>query len=112
MMAYKNTIAYKESLSYWVEKYTHEIPAINLPFDHPRAAQRSHASSRKDIRIEEDTIKKIKLLGQSTNTSMVDVLIALFEVYLHKLTGQQELVFGLTTSGKLDRKSTRLNSSQ
>ncbi|PPL00243.1 non-ribosomal peptide synthetase [Parapedobacter indicus] len=99
--AYERTAAYNESLSYWVEKYTDEIPEINLPLDHPRAASRSYASFRKDSRLDQAIVKKIKELGQSTNTSMVNVLIALFEVYLHKLTGQQEFAFGLPTSGQL-----------
>ncbi|MGV3762450.1 amino acid adenylation domain-containing protein [Parapedobacter sp.] len=99
--AHERTMAYKESLSYWVEKYTDEIPEINLPLDHPHVTGRSYASFRKDCRLDEDAVKKIKDLGQSTNTSMVNVLIALFEVYLHKLTGQQEFAFGLPTSGQL-----------
>ncbi|WP_262247679.1 non-ribosomal peptide synthetase [Parapedobacter soli] len=98
---HRSSSAYQTSLSYWVEKYTHDIPEIRLPFDYSPAAKRSHASYRKDIRIEKDTVNKIKQLGQSTRTSMVDVLIALFEVYLHKLTGQREFAFGLPTSGQL-----------
>lgn len=99
--AHESTMDYQTSLSYWVEKYTREVPEINIPLDYPRTATRTYASNRKDVRIDKEIIHQLKELGQSTNTSMVNVWIALFEVYLYKVTGQHEFAFGLPTSGQL-----------
>lgn len=91
--------AYNTIENYWVNKFK-IVPEVNLPIDFPRPSQRTYASQRNDYVIDTATINHLKLVGSKAGCSFVTTLIAAFEIFLHRLTGQPETVVGLPVAGQ------------
>ncbi|MBC6612094.1 amino acid adenylation domain-containing protein [Hymenobacter sp. BT507] len=99
-LLFNRSAAYQAVESYWLGQYTDAVPAVTLPADAPRPAVRTYKSSRADYPLAPDVVAGLKALGQRHGCSFVTTLLATFEVWLHRQTGQQDLVVGLPTAGQ------------
>src|SRR5690606_10340498 len=91
---------YQQTLSYWLDKFQ-EIPEpLTLPTDRLRPDERTYKSRRDDFVLDSALVQGIKQLGASNGISLVNTLLISFEVYLSKLTGQNDIVVGLPTAGQ------------
>lgn len=90
---------FKQTENYWVDIYKNTIPVVNLPIDYPRPPLRTYQSNRLDFPFKEPLIKALKELSKKTNCSLTTVLLAAYEVFLCKTTGQKDLVTGVPVSG-------------
>jgi len=98
--ALKDSPSYKETEAYWLEQFKGSEHLLNLPVDHPRPALRTYKSHREDFVLNGELTNDIKKLGKSTGNSFVTTLLAAFEVFLHQLTGQDEVIVGLPAAGQ------------
>lgn len=98
--AFYETDEYKNIVQYWVDQYEDEVPVLNVPTDFPRPAARTYKSQRDDYAIGGDLVASIKSVGAKAGCSFVTTLLCAFEVYLHKLTGQNDIVLGLPAAGQ------------
>ncbi|TDD97457.1 non-ribosomal peptide synthetase [Flavobacterium cellulosilyticum] len=90
---------YKQIEDFWISIYKESVPIIQLPIDYSRPPLRTYNSQRLDLPIDPILINSLKQLGNSTDSSLTTTLLAAFEVFLSKLTGQKELVIGSPISG-------------
>ncbi|AKD55177.1 non-ribosomal peptide synthetase [Spirosoma radiotolerans] len=86
--------------SFWLDQYKGTVPVVDLPTDFPRPALRQYESARRDYPLKSSLALAVKQLGQKEGASFVTTLITAFEVFLHRLTGQDDLVVGLPTAGQ------------
>ncbi len=86
--------------TYWLQQFATIPVALDLPTDRPRPAFRTFDADREDEDLSLDLITPLKQLGQATGCSFMTVLLASFEVFLQRLTGQAELVVGVPTAGQ------------
>ncbi|GAB2536855.1 hypothetical protein GCM10027085_29360 [Spirosoma aerophilum] len=91
---------YQSIETFWVNQYRGSIPILDLPTDFPRPVLRTYAINRRDIQLNESLVLAVKQMSQQNGCSFVTLLIAAFEVFLHRLTGQEDLVLGLPTAGQ------------
>lgn len=91
---------YKETEQYWLNQFKGSDHFLNLPVDYPRPALRTYKSHREDLVMDGALATGIKKLGKSTGSSFVTTLLAAFEVYLQKLTGQDEIIIALPAAGQ------------
>lgn len=91
---------YKKVEDYWIKQYQDNIPQFELPTDHPRPAARTYKSQRDDYPLDRGFVSQIKNMGASLGCSFVTTLLAAFEVYIHRLTGQTDIVTGLPSAGQ------------
>ncbi|MBS2091142.1 condensation domain-containing protein, partial [Klebsiella pneumoniae] len=73
---------------------------LNLPTDFARPALRSFKGHRQDYDLNNELVAAIKKTGQKAGCSFVVTLMAAFEVLLHRLTGQDDIIIGLPTAGQ------------
>lgn len=90
---------YKQIEDFWLGIYNESVPTIELPIDYSRPPLRTYNSQRFDFPIDIKLVNSLKQLGKNAGCSLVTALLAAFEVFLSKLTGQNDLVVGLPTSG-------------
>lgn len=95
----KENNEYKQIEDFWLGIYNESVPAIELPIDFPRPSLRTYNSKRLDFPIEVNLINSLKRLGNSAGCSLATTLLAAFEVFLHKLSGQNDLIVGFPVSG-------------
>ena len=93
--------AYGESEAYWLNQFRELPPTLNVPTDSPRPVPRTYASRRADFVVDTMLAKAVKQVGLGAGSSFVGTLTAAFEVWLHQLTGQNDLVLGLPAAGQL-----------
>lgn len=91
---------YKETEKFWLEQYQGNVPIVNMPTDFPRPQIRTYKSDRLDFPIPSDLIGKLKKVGIQSGASLVVTLMAGFEVFLNRITGQDDLVLGLPAAGQ------------
>ena len=92
--------SYKETEQYWLEQFKGSDYLLDIPADYPRPALRTYKSHREDFVLDGALADEVKKLGKSTGSSFVTTLLAAFEVFLQRLTGQDEIILGLPAAGQ------------
>lgn len=90
---------YKKIEDYWLAIYKESVPVIELPIDYPRPPLRAYNSQRLDFIINANLTNSLKELADSTGCSLTTAFLVAFEVFLYKLTGQNDLIVGFPVSG-------------
>lgn len=98
--AFKLTKAYKETENYWLNLYKNDVPVVDVPTDRPRPANKTYKGHRIDHPISKQMADQLKVVGAKQGASLVTTLLAAFEVFLYKITQQDDLVVGLPASGQ------------
>ncbi|MRI02612.1 amino acid adenylation domain-containing protein [Kriegella sp. EG-1] len=97
---YINSNDYNKVVEFWVNQYKNKVPVVDLPTDFPRPAQREFKSERLDFSMDSDVLNSLKKTGVKVGSSLVSTLLASFEVFLHQLTNQEDIVVGLPAAGQ------------
>ena len=93
--AFYGSYEYRQIENYWVNQYKDDVPVLNLATDFPRPALRTYKSSRTDHKLDPYLIPALKALSNNSGCTFITTLIASFEVFLHRVTGQETFVIGL-----------------
>jgi amino acid adenylation domain-containing protein len=94
------TEEYRQTVQYWLDQFKGEVPVLDMPTDFPRPALRTYKSRRDDYPLDPTLVQAIKRLGAGAGCSMVMTLMTAFEIFLHRLTRQPDLVLGLPAAGQ------------
>ncbi len=89
-----------ETERYWLEQYADAIPILDFPTDRSRPPLRTFAAAREDWTLQPELVTDLKQLGTKFGCSFMTVLLTGFEVWLHRLTGQTDLVVGTPAAGQ------------
>ena len=92
---------YKNLEDFWLNIYKESVPIVELPIDHIRPSLRTYNSNRLDFPLDDTIINSLKNVGMNAGCSLVTTLLAAFEIFLCKLTGQNDLVVGFPSSGNI-----------
>lgn len=100
MLEYKGSEAFKRTERFWVELFKGKVPGIEVPIDYPRPEVRTLNGHRLDFELPPGLVAACRKTGVMAKTSLVNTLLCGFEIYLHKLTGQRQMVLGLPVAGQ------------
>lgn len=87
---------------YWLDLYKGPLPRLDLPTDRPRPKQKTYKGNRLDLQLTQDLVRGLKEVATRSGASFVTTLMTTFEVLLHKLTGDSDIVVGLPAAGQSD----------
>ncbi len=87
---------------YWLDLYKGSVPRLDLPTDRPRPKQKTYKGNRLDLLLSQDLVRGLKEVATRSGASFVTTLMTTFEVLLHKLTGDSDIVVGLPAAGQSD----------
>jgi amino acid adenylation domain-containing protein len=87
--------------AYWKQAFADGTPVLELPVDFPRPRLRSFASRRIDYRLEQSTYQRLVEVGAKTGVSQFATLLSAFALFLHRLSGQDDLVVGVPAAGQI-----------
>jgi amino acid adenylation domain-containing protein len=93
----EETLASEE---YWLKQFSDSVPVLNLPTDYPRPPLRSFSSKCEVRSLDQSLAVSLKQLGAKLGCSFMTTLLGAFEVFLHRLTGQTDLVVGIPSAGQ------------
>jgi amino acid adenylation domain-containing protein len=86
---------------YWSEQMAGELPVLDLPTDRPRPPVRSYEGASHCIRVSPEIRRQLRALARRHDTTLFTVLLAVYQTLLFRYTGQEELLVGCPTSGRL-----------
>ena len=98
---------YREAGDYWLRKFQHDIPVLELPVDSARPSARTYQSRRLLFSVDAPTVASFRQMTRKTGGSMAINLMALVEILLYRLTGSPDIVFGLPVAGQLETAENR-----
>jgi amino acid adenylation domain-containing protein len=88
--------------NYWLNLFKGSVPRLDLPTDRPRPKQKSYKGQRLDLDLPQQLVMGLKETATRSGASFVTTLLTVFEVLLHRLTGDSDIVVGLPAAGQSD----------
>jgi amino acid adenylation domain-containing protein len=89
-----------EHWEHWRARLEGFPTVLDLPSDHPRPARSSHRAGTFSFGLPPETAARLRGLGRDHDATLFTVLLALFQVFLHRVTGRERLLIGAPTSGR------------
>ncbi len=94
--------------SYWLNKFAGTLPVLDLPTDHPYPPLRSYQGRRQSLRLDPHVCSQVKQLSQQQGCTYFMTFLAVYALFLHRLTHQDQVVVGIPTLGRSLKRSTQL----
>ncbi|WP_040496710.1 non-ribosomal peptide synthetase, partial [Fulvivirga imtechensis] len=91
---------FDEHRSYWLQELRGELVAPELSLGKPAVSSEDKTPSIAQFMLSENTLKKLRKLASSQESTLFMVLLALVKILFYKYTGQKDLVVGTDTSGR------------
>jgi iturin family lipopeptide synthetase A len=89
----------KTHQSYWWQKLA-APPILDLPSDRNRPAIKTYHASRESIKLDAQVTKNLKLFSQQQGCTLLMTLLSVYTTLIHRLTGQDDIIVGVPTSGR------------
>ncbi|WP_308580912.1 condensation domain-containing protein, partial [uncultured Pseudomonas sp.] len=87
-------------LAYWQALLGGTQPVLALPLDHPRPAQQRFLGARQDIALEPALVAQLKALAQREGVTLFMLLLASFQLFLYRYSGQQDIRVGVPIANR------------
>ena len=91
---------------YWLEKFSDLPEPLDLPIDRPYPAERTYRGDTYEHRINRETYEAVKSAGAKLGSTLYSTLAAVYQLMLHRLTGQDDLVVCIPSAGQNDGENT------
>jgi amino acid adenylation domain-containing protein/non-ribosomal peptide synthase protein (TIGR01720 family) len=86
--------------AYWLEQYSDSIPVLDLPTDRPRPRVQTYNGLRERVTIDAALCSALKHVSMRERATLFMTLFAGYQVLLHRLTNQEDVVVGFTPAGQ------------
>ncbi|HLP44691.1 MAG TPA: amino acid adenylation domain-containing protein, partial [Candidatus Kapabacteria bacterium] len=90
----------KRQEAFWLNEFAGEIPVLELPVDYPRPAIQNFEGNRIQFEIDKESTVVLKDLTLKTGATLYMLLLALYTIFLSKLTNQEDIVTGSPIAGR------------
>jgi amino acid adenylation domain-containing protein len=87
---------------HWLTTLGTTPATLDLPTDRPRPLLRTYDATREDWLIEPALVEGLRSVGKRLGCSFVATLLATFDAFLYRLTGQTDFVIGMPAAGQAD----------
>jgi amino acid adenylation domain-containing protein len=85
---------------FWLKVFTGEIPVLSLPLDYPRPAVQSFDGHSVTFEIDASSAGALRALAAAEGTTLYMVLLAIYNIQLAKLSGQEDIIVGSPVAGR------------
>ncbi|RUT68623.1 amino acid adenylation domain-containing protein [Flavobacterium cupreum] len=85
---------------YWLGKFSDEVPALQLPYDHARTKEQSEFGDKYAINLTTNQIDQLKKMARAEGVTMYSLILAMYNVLLSKLSNQYDIVVGTPVAGR------------
>ena len=86
--------------AYWVKQFAGRSPRLELPTDRPRTQDKSYRGRTFTGRLGAEVYTALKQASAKAGCTLYVTLLSGFELLMHRLTGQDEVVVGISTAGQ------------
>ncbi len=96
----KSEIGQKQK-EYWHKKLSGELPVIQLPIDNKRTSTDYYKGDIHSFHFSEGQQSEISKFNKLHKTSMFSFFMSVYQLLLHKYSGQTDLIIGHPSSGRM-----------
>jgi amino acid adenylation domain-containing protein len=90
----------KKQEEYWLKVFSGDIPGINLPLDYPRPLLLSFKGNHVRDGLTPQQAGALKEMAAKQDATIYMVLLAIFNIFLAKLSSQDDIVVGTLVAGR------------
>lgn len=94
---------YETQLAYWKKQFATLPPVLELPTDHQRPTIQAHKAfrgSKRRLTLSKELTERLKQLCQKEEATLFMVLLAAYQILLHRYTGEEDIVVGSPIAGR------------
>lgn len=91
---------FQANKEYWLTKLGGELPRLEMPSDRARPQEFDHSGSKTNFGIGKVKSARLREMSSKYGCSMHVLLFTVYQVLLHKYTGQRDLVIGIPVSSR------------
>ena len=85
---------------FWLKEISGEIPRLNLPIDYPRPSKMTFDGDILISELNTERIQTVYRTAQINGVTLFMVLLAVYNILLAKLSGQEDIIIGTVTAGR------------
>jgi amino acid adenylation domain-containing protein len=85
---------------YWLEEFNDEVPVLELPTDYNRPPIQAYIGKRLEFELGKDITKLLYKIAKEEGATLYMVMFAVFNVFLSKISSQEDIVVGTPTAGR------------
>ncbi|MGK5092267.1 amino acid adenylation domain-containing protein, partial [Deltaproteobacteria bacterium TL4] len=97
---WESTQTFSEHSAYWKNRLSGDLPLINWPSDWARPAQRTVEGGTIHEVLSKEEVQQFRQFAKQQGVTVNVMLLALYNVFLYKLTSQHEFIIGIPVSGR------------
>jgi amino acid adenylation domain-containing protein len=94
--------ALDRQIAYWKERLAGAPPVLELPTDRPRPPVQSYRGGQRQRALPPTLRDGLRELSRREGVTLFTTLLAAFDVLLHRISGQGDLVVGTAIAGRSD----------
>jgi amino acid adenylation domain-containing protein len=88
--------------AYWCEQLAGELPPLSLLTDHPRPAALSYRGAAHNFKLTPALTHVVKAFAKQEGVTLYTLLLAVFQVLLHRYTHQNKVLVGSPMAGRTE----------
>jgi amino acid adenylation domain-containing protein len=85
---------------FWLDQLSGELPLLDLPTDSPRPPNMTFAGAMTPFELSGALVAKLSDVGKRSGATLYMVFLAAFDVFLFRLTGQDDIIIGAPIRGR------------
>jgi amino acid adenylation domain-containing protein len=97
----QSTTAFAAAEAFWKKEFADRVPVLDLPLDRPRPANRTYAGGFLLSTLPPEVTAAVKRLCTERDCTPYTLLLAAFNLLLHRLTGQDDVVVGVPSAAQV-----------
>ena len=90
---------FEKNEKYWLAQYENGVPVLDLPTDFPRPAVKTFHGAVEKISFDAEFTAQIRKAAAKQGSTFYVFMLAAYKAYLSRLTGQEDIVFGVAAAG-------------
>ena len=98
----------RQALNYWVDRFSGELPTLELPADRIRPAVQTFRGASQNVTLSSDTSALLRALSRRHGSTLFMTMLAALNAVLFRFGGDEDIVVGAPTAGRDDERVTGL----
>ncbi len=90
----------KKQERYWIDRFSNEIPILNMPIDFARPSVQSFVGNSVNSVIDVELAKELNKVAKKAGCTMHMLLLSGINILLSKYTGQEDIIVGTPIAGR------------
>ncbi|WBW95744.1 non-ribosomal peptide synthetase [Oceanirhabdus sp. W0125-5] len=90
----------KKQEEYWLDRFSDEIPVLNLPTDYERPMMQSFEGDNFGFTLHKEVSEHLRKVAKESESTMHMVLLSAVYILLAKYSGQEDIIVGTPIAGR------------